>query len=152
VVVLCTPAPHEQVPWIPPEQYAALESLRGLAPYAARAALSQQLAQLIPGDASAADRLSLLGTSDADDTALAMPGARAQLAHMLDAAFAQGFAGLASDIAGYCLQPWGFEPQAVQAKTLLLYGSRDPIAGTRHGTWWQKQLPNARLEVVPGAG
>src|SRR5262245_25880364 len=69
VVVLCTPAPHEQVPWIPPEQYAALESLRGLAPYAARAALSQQLAQLIPGDASAADRLSLLGTSDADDTA-----------------------------------------------------------------------------------
>jgi pimeloyl-ACP methyl ester carboxylesterase len=152
VVVLGTPAPHEQVPWIPPEQYAALESLRGLAPNAVRAALSQQLGQLIPGDASAADTLSLLGASDADNTALSMPGARDRLAHMLEAAFAQGLAGLASDIAGYCLQPWGFEPEAVPAKTLLLYGSRDPIAGTRHGTWWQKRLPNARLEVVPGAG
>lgn len=78
--------------------------------------------------------------------------ARARLAHMLESAFAQGIAGLAGDIAGYCLQPWGFAPETVQAKTLLLYGSNDPIAGSRHGSWWQKQLPNARLEVVPGAG
>jgi pimeloyl-ACP methyl ester carboxylesterase len=39
----------------------------------------------------------------------------------------------------------------VVAKTLL-YGSVDPVAGSRHGAWWQKRLPNARLEVVPGAG
>ncbi len=71
---------------------------------------------------------------------------------MLESAFAQGIPGLAGDIAGYCLQPWGFAPETVQAKTLLLYGSNDPIAGSRHGSWWQKQLPNARLEVVPGAG
>ena len=63
---------------------------------------------------------------------------------MLEHAFAQGVVGMASDLAGYCLQPWGFEPAAVQAKTLLLYGSRDPVAGQRHGSWWQKRLPNAR--------
>jgi pimeloyl-ACP methyl ester carboxylesterase len=98
------------------------------------------------------EALNVLAVSAADDTALAKPEAHARLTHMLVAAFLQGVVGLASDIAGYSLQPWGFELDAVQAKTLLLYGSKDPIAGSRHGTWWQKHLPNARLEVVPGAG
>jgi pimeloyl-ACP methyl ester carboxylesterase len=71
---------------------------------------------------------------------------------MLTAAFAQGAAGMAADIAGYCLQPWGFEPADVKAKTLLVYGARDATAGPRHGSWWQERLPDARLEVVPGAG
>jgi pimeloyl-ACP methyl ester carboxylesterase len=152
VVLLGTPAPHEQLPWMPPEQQASLDALRGLPPDAVRAALSQQLAPLIPPDARAADALSLLAASPADDAALAVPGARARLADMLEAAFAQGVSGFASDLAGYGLQAWGFAPEDVQAKTLLLYGSRDPVAGARHGSWWQKHLPNARLEVVPGAG
>lgn len=37
----------------------------------------------------------------------------------------------------------------VRAKTLLLYGTADPQTGNRHGTRWQKSLPNARLEMVP---
>ncbi len=60
--------------------------------------------------------------------------------------------GLAADIAGYCLQPWGFEPGEVEAKVLLLYGSRDPVAGPKHGRWWKEQLPDSRLEVSPGSG
>jgi pimeloyl-ACP methyl ester carboxylesterase len=43
----------------------------------------------------------------------------------------------------------GFDLSAVTAKTLLLYGAQDPRAGTRHGTWWQRRLPDARLEVYP---
>ena len=39
---------------------------------------------------------------------------------------------------------------SVQAKTLLLYGSADPDAAANHGTAWQRRLPNARLEMVPG--
>lgn len=152
VVVLCTPAPHEHVPWIPPEQHAALEHLRGLPLDQVRAALTEQLAPVIPSDPGSPAVLELLGATPADDTALAQSGATERLREMLDQAFAQGATGLVSDITGYCLQPWGFEPEAVQAKTLLLYGSRDPVAGQRHGTWWQKHLPNARLEVVPGAG
>ena len=41
---------------------------------------------------------------------------------------------------------------AVTAKTLLLYGSADPETGSSHGSRWQKALPNARLEMVPGGG
>jgi pimeloyl-ACP methyl ester carboxylesterase len=40
----------------------------------------------------------------------------------------------------------------VQAQTLLVYGSHDPIAGPRHGRWWQARLPAARLEVAHGDG
>lgn len=40
----------------------------------------------------------------------------------------------------------------IMAKTLLLFGSADPSTGHSHGSRWQKQLQNARLEMVPGAG
>ena len=71
---------------------------------------------------------------------------------MLAAALAQGVTGLAADIARYSLQPWGFDLSEVRPKTLLLYGSQDPIAASRHGRWWQQRLPDARLEMVPQAG
>lgn len=101
---------------------------------------------------SAGEALSLLAVSAADEAALVMPGARGRLTQMLEAALAQGPAGWTADIAGYSLRPWGFTPAEVQAKTLLLYGSRDPVAGQRHGNWWQRQLPHERLKVAPGAG
>src|SRR5919204_287660 len=41
---------------------------------------------------------------------------------------------------------------AVAARTLLLYGSHDPLAGPAHGRWWSKRLPNAHLEVISDAG
>jgi pimeloyl-ACP methyl ester carboxylesterase len=46
----------------------------------------------------------------------------------------------------------GFELSQITAKTLLLFGAKDPLTGSRHGTWWQKRLPNARLEVSPHGG
>ena len=152
VVVLATPAPNEHVPWIPPEHNEALEAMRGLPPDDVHAMLNQQLGPTVPAELDGDDALQLLGGNAADEPALAQPGARDRLRGMLQAAFAQGAAGMAADIAGYTLQPWGFEPKNVLAKTLLLYGAQDPVAGTRHGSWWQKQLPNARLEVVPHAG
>ncbi|MBM2614729.1 hypothetical protein JIG36_04065 [Actinoplanes sp. LDG1-06] len=42
-----------------------------------------------------------------------------------------------------------FKLSEVTAKTLLLFGAKDPDAGARHGTWWQKNLPAARLEMNP---
>ncbi len=48
-------------------------------------------------------------------------------------------------------QAWGFALTAITAKTLVLAGSADPVAGPRHGTWFQRTLPNARYEQVPGA-
>ena len=46
----------------------------------------------------------------------------------------------------------GFALSEVTAKTLLLIGARDPKTGSRHGTWWQRRLPNARLEMDPDGG
>jgi pimeloyl-ACP methyl ester carboxylesterase len=152
VAVLATPAPDEEVPWIPPEQKQGLEALRDQPPAEVHAALAEQLSAMVPRDPAAPGAVGLVGATSDDNAALEAPGARERLGEMLVAAFAQGAKGMAADIAGYCLRPWGFEPAEVRAKTLLLYGSRDATAGPRHGSWWQERLRDARLEVVPGAG
>jgi pimeloyl-ACP methyl ester carboxylesterase len=152
VAVLATPAPDSEVPWIAPEQRDELERVRSLAPEAAHAELGERLGAAVPEDPGSPEALWLLGALSADEPALRADGVRPRLAAMLRAAFAQGTRGLAADILGYCLHPWGFEPEDVHAKTLLLYGSHDPLAGPRHGRWWQSRLPDARLEVAPGTG
>jgi pimeloyl-ACP methyl ester carboxylesterase len=152
VAVIGTPAPDEEVPWIAAEQRDELEQLRGLAPDEVHAELSARLDTVIPEDPNAPAALWLLGAGVADDEALRRDGVQARLGELLRESFVQGADGLAADIAGYCLQPWGFEPDAVQAKTLLLYGSRDPLAGPEHGLWWKSRLPDARLEIEPRAG
>lgn len=153
VVVAATPAPDDEVPWIDPDERVALERLRTLAPEEAHAELASRLSSVVPADPFCDDALWLLAADGTSDTAdLRSPRVRNRLGEMLRAAFAQGAIGLAADIAGYCLQPWGFEPQEVEAKTLLLYGSRDTMAGPRHGRWWHERLSDARLELAPDAG
>jgi pimeloyl-ACP methyl ester carboxylesterase len=152
LVVVATPAPDDELPWIAPEERNALERLRNVPPEHAHRELCARFDSFVPADPLAADALWLLGAGPRDEAVLRAPGARTRLGRMLEAAFAQGARGLATDIAGYCLQPWGFEPAAVQAQTLLVYGSHDPIAGPRHGRWWQARLPAARLEVAHGDG
>ncbi len=31
-------------------------------------------------------------------------------------------------------------------------GTHDPDTGSKAATWWQRQLPDARVEMVPGGG
>ena len=152
VVAVATPAPDAEVPWLEEGQRAELERLRGRHPDEAHARLGERLAAAIPEDPHAPEALGLLGAGPTDDGELRAPGVRRRLGDMLQAAFAQGTHGLAADIAGYSLRPWGFEPGDVEAETLLIYGARDPLAGPRHGHWWHRRLPDARLVMVPGAG
>jgi pimeloyl-ACP methyl ester carboxylesterase len=152
LVVLATPAPDHEVPWVEHEQREELERLRALAPEQAHAKLGDRLDSVLPDDPHSPSALRLLGAGRADETALEAPGIRRRLGEMLRMAFVQGSCGLAADIAGSFLQPWGFQPEAVRAKTLLLYGARDRHAGPSHGRWWQARLPNARLEIAPSAG
>jgi pimeloyl-ACP methyl ester carboxylesterase len=148
VVVLATPAPDKEVEWIPRDVRATLEAMRGLKPERAEAELEDRFGDQAPAD----EALDWLAAGADDVTALAVPGARERLRGMVDDAFAQGAVGLASDVAGQMLRPWGFEPEEVAAKTLLLYGSRDVVAPPQHGRWWQRRLPHARLETCPDAG
>ena len=152
LVVIATPAPDSEVPWIAVEQRDELDRLRGLTPERAHADLCASLASVVPEDPHSPESLWLLGAGPADEGALRADGVHARLGEMLQAAFVQGPGGLAADIAAYSLRPWGFEPRSVEAETLLLYGSLDALAGASHGRWWKSQLPNADLEVVPGAG
>ena len=152
VVIAATPAPDEEVPWVDPARRVELERLRTRLPRAVHDELEARLASLTPDDPFFGDALWLVAAVTSDVPELGGPGARHRLGEMLRSAFAQGTTGLAADIAGYSLQPWGFEPEAVEARTLLLYGSHDPLAGPAHGAWWCERLPDARLEIVPEAG
>jgi pimeloyl-ACP methyl ester carboxylesterase len=156
LVVMATPAPHDEVPWVPDEHAAALEALRGSSPDDVHAALIAQLGAMIPEDPHAPEALALVGAgASSDDAILAGDGVRDRLAAMLAEATRQGAAGMAADIAGYSLQPWGFDPSAVTAKTLVLYGGEDPIAGAKHAQWWKEQIggpSRPRVEMVPKTG
>lgn len=152
VVVLATPAPDDEVEWIPEELRAVLDALRDKAADDVHAALAVQLDSIVPNDPGSDEALRLLGAGPADDSVLRLPGFRERLTTMLQAAFSQGSAGMAADIAGHCLQPWGFDPGEVGAKILLLYGMKDPVAAHRHAKWWDTRLPDSRVEMAPGGG
>jgi pimeloyl-ACP methyl ester carboxylesterase len=149
VAVVATPAPDEEVPWVPDEHRAGIEALRGLPADAAHAALAAVFGPAVVG---ADARLDLVGASAADESTLERPGVRDRLRRMLDEAFAQGTAGVVADLAGYTLQPWGFAPEQVRADVLLCYGADDPLVPPPHGEWWRGRLPSARLDVLPDVG
>lgn len=153
VAVVGTPAPNEAVAWIPAHLVSAIEAMRELGPDEVHAVFTEQMSATLPPDPAQTAALAQLGISPGTDgAALHRPGLRARLAGMLEAAFAQGARGMALDVAGYTLQPWGFDPHDVHVETLLLYGQADPIAGSRHANWWLTALPDAWLQMVPGAG
>lgn len=149
VAVLATPAPDDEVSWIPPPEKQMVEAFRGQPPAVVYEQMTAAFAAMLPADP--VDALPMLGAGEQDAPVLDSPGARDRLAGMLAAALAQGAAGIVADIASYTLRPWGFEPGEVGANVLLLYGGRDPI-GSAHGQWWRQRLPDAWLEVVAEAG
>jgi pimeloyl-ACP methyl ester carboxylesterase len=150
VAVIATPAPDEDVPWVGADNRAAIEALRGRPAAQAHAALAEAFGPVLaaPGDA----RLSLAGVADVDAAVLAGDGVADRLGAVLDRAVAQGVAGIVEDLAGYTLQPWGFEPAQVGAPVLLGYGADDALVTPEHGRWYADRLPDAALEVVPGVG
>ncbi|MEO6828009.1 MAG: alpha/beta hydrolase [Microbacteriaceae bacterium] len=157
VAVVATPAPNDEVRWIDPELSRISERMAMQPPDDAVADLTNLLAAEVPGAAGPSDfeaqaSLSSLGATDADAGALEYPGAIQRLEGMLRDAFRHGAIGLACDILAYTARPWGFDLSDVEAKTLLLYGEADAVAGRAHAQWYRKQLADARVEMVPGVG
>jgi pimeloyl-ACP methyl ester carboxylesterase len=131
VAVVATPAPDQFVPWLAPELRAQLDQMR------------------LSGPVNAYEKLSVPRNGPEVMQLLEADG---DLSLMFDAAYKQGPIGVLADTAGVLLQPWGFEPSDVRAKTLLVYGSEDRLVEPRHGKWWKKQLPDARYEEVGDTG
>jgi pimeloyl-ACP methyl ester carboxylesterase len=146
VVAIATPAPDEEVPWVPDEHRAGIDALRDQPPAVVHAALTEAFGPLTEAGPA------LVGVGDADAAVLAGDGVTDRLTTMLDASLVQGSAGMVADIAGYSLRPWGFDPADVRVPVLLGYGVADERVPVEHGRWWAKQLPAARLEEVPGVG
>lgn len=156
VAIVGTPAPNEAVPWIDPQLQALSDRLAAMAPDDARAQLREMLqpqADAVAAVSEPADvPLDALGVGLADQQVLTRPGLRDRLGRMLEDAFRQGPGGVADDILSYTARPWGFDLADVAAKTLVVAGQADALAGHAHGAWYQRSLPDARLEMVPGVG
>jgi pimeloyl-ACP methyl ester carboxylesterase len=45
-----------------------------------------------------------------------------------------------------------FDPGDIGAKTLLLFGQKDPATPALHARWWKDRIRDSRVEMVPGAG
>jgi pimeloyl-ACP methyl ester carboxylesterase len=157
VAVLATPAPDGEVQWIDRGLAASTARLGALAPDDAIEQFTDILLRRIgpllpPDDPEEPVSLELLGATDVDARALAYLGARDRLSFMLRDAFLQGPRGLAADILSYTVRDWGFDLDRVAAKTLLLYGGADAVAGHAHAAWYHDHLPDSRIEMSPGAG
>jgi pimeloyl-ACP methyl ester carboxylesterase len=152
VAILATPAPNEEVRWVPPEQTEMVEQLATLSVAEARAHLAQSLGSPSEPAKSTDYWMPFLSSDDADTACRDDPAVRARLDRMLQHGMASGAGPLADDILSYASQPWGFRPDDVQAKTLLLYGMADGVVKGAHARWWKDRLPNSRVEMMPKLG
>ena len=149
VAVIATPAPHDQVPWIP-EDLVALTAALGADPDGAIASLEQMLAPMAADAAAAVEQVAV---GPADEQLLARrDDVRAALVEMLAEAYRQGAAGLAADIASYTLRDWGFDPRAVGAPLRAWYGDADLVVSTEHGRWWVDQVADGELTTIADVG
>lgn len=145
VVVTGTPAPDDEVSWIPDAYKPMLDQLR-LDPAQAVPSLAPMLAA--PPEAAIAE----LGGGVDDERTLSDPDTRAAFEAMLVEAYRQGGTGVATDIVATNVAPWGFELAAVEAPVSLIYGASDAIVPRAHGEWYASQLQDAALEVVEDTG
>ncbi|MEO7016177.1 MAG: alpha/beta fold hydrolase [Leifsonia sp.] len=156
VAIIATPAPNEFVPWIDPPLQKLSDHLATLAPDDALEQLTGMLAPQVEAVKAAGSDgevpLDALGVSAVDEAVLELPGARDRLGRMLRDAFRQGARGVAADILSYTARPWDFDLADVAAKTLIVNGQADALAHNAHATWYQKNLPDAQVEMVPGVG
>ncbi len=147
LVLAGTPAPDDEVPWIPEEQRPFIKLMRS-DPVGCLPALVAQLAEMAGAPGTA-----LVSAGEADAAALA---ADPQLRDAIDAMVAEGFVqgpiGLALDLVSYTAVPWGFDPAAIGAPTVCAYGADDPNVPPDHGAWWAERIPEAALWEVPATG
>jgi pimeloyl-ACP methyl ester carboxylesterase len=170
VVLVATPAPDDQVPWVGPEHRAMAEAMRE-DPASAVATITAVFAGTDdptasaddgpapdaesgaePGAGAGADDLVAMVTAggEADAALLDDPEVRVRVEAMLGVGFQGGPAGVATDIVADQVVPWGFDVAAVGVPVTLVYGDADAVLTPDHGRWYADQLVDAEVRVVPG--
>ena len=145
-----TPAPHEDVPWIPAEHEPAIEAMRADPAHAVELMAGALAAAPAPPDEDGTAALAAGPT----DVALLEGDVdlRERVAAMLAEGRRSGPIGVAADIVSYTVAKWGFDPASIGAATTCVYGSADLLVPPEHGEWWTARIPGAELAVVEGAG
>jgi pimeloyl-ACP methyl ester carboxylesterase len=68
-----------------------------------------------------------------------------------DKSMPNGPDGLIDDDCSYVV-PWGCDPAAITAPTLLAHGTDDGVIPSSHGRWLADHLPTGELDLHPGLG
>jgi pimeloyl-ACP methyl ester carboxylesterase len=143
--LVCTPAPDEEIPWVP-------DDFRGLMAEVPSDP-EQALASITTACSFYAENPNAAAESDpgpADAKVRALPGIADALRTMMNEGARQGAIGMAADIvAGSRGEPLPLAE--VRAAVRLWYGDADWI-GPEHGRWYADRLADAQFSIIPGAG
>jgi pimeloyl-ACP methyl ester carboxylesterase len=144
-----TPARHEDVAWLAPEQAEMIPFMQQ-DPIAAVATLQQVFASAADDEEA---QLALLAEGELDQRQVQDdPELRARLVAMLAEGFRQGFAGVASDIVATAVVAPGYDVAAVGAPVHLFYADGDEVVPPEHGEHWAGRLADAHRHDVTGTG
>ncbi len=147
------PAPDDDVPWVDDAYRPAIAAMRAAPADAVELMVANLSAAQQGGQDAADDATALLTAGPADEAVLAADAAlRERVIAMLGEAMAQGPIGVAADVVSYTVADWGFDPASIGAPTTCIYGAADRLVPPAHGEWWAARIPEARVEVVDGAG
>jgi pimeloyl-ACP methyl ester carboxylesterase len=141
----CTPAPDDEIPWMP-DDFRPLVASIAADPSAALAPVTEACSFYADNPESMVDS----DPSDADAEVRAVPAVREALTAMMREGARQGAIGMASDVVAGCR---GDLPSLdkLRIPVHLWYGEADWI-GPEHGRWYADRIEGSQLNVIAGAG
>ncbi|MCU1357027.1 MAG: hypothetical protein JWM89_2445 [Acidimicrobiales bacterium] len=155
IAIVATPAPEDEVPWVP-DAYKPMTAQLRTDPSTAYAHLIEAFEAMGMTESIAADDDVAAGQvsgGDGDAALLAeRPDIKAAVVTMVRAGTANGVQGMTADIVSDQIAPWDFDLSAVIAPTTCWYGTDDAIVTPAHGDWWASQIPGATTHEVDGIG
>lgn len=146
LVLASTPAPDDQVPWLP-DVMRHVARLAAVDPAQALQAARKIARPLVETPERSGDSW----RSPSDSAIRTRSRVEDALVTMWREAFRSGADGVAGDLVASST-PWSFDPADVTARSALFYGKEDAVVGLAHGHWWAEALPDATLRVVSHAG
>ncbi|NUP08337.1 MAG: alpha/beta hydrolase [Polyangiaceae bacterium] len=147
VAIVGTPAPEEEVPWMPAEYRETTRALRA----DPASALSKLRSSLDAMTAEPTSAIRGIGRGASDERALQDPHIVATLEVMLREGLKTAD-GVAADIVAGVVVPWGIDLSTITAPVACFYGEDDRIAPPAHGAWYASKLRHATVRLFPEAG
>lgn len=126
-------------------------SLANRVPALFRATVGMPLVAMARRDPALVIRLIALINGGPDREVLLRPDTLAAFSASIRLCFAQGTRGSLNDLQVF-RRPWGFDPKDIRQPVQLWHGTADRVVPVSHSRYLETQLPDARLEIVAGAG